>query len=171
MRQPALLPRPLRCAALYGLRLACHTHPSKRIEQEKLFGKMAGLPFKVKSVYEYTSEHDDDLTFPIGQVITVVELEGDDWYVGEYTDASGAKREGLFPTNFVEKFEPEVPVRPSRPARAKQEPAPPAQPVPAPEPTAEESEAEEEAPPLPAASKPAPPPVEFCRQPALQQRR
>ena len=86
----------------------------------------ASLPFKVKAVYEYTSEHDDDLTFPIGQVITVTELEGDDWYVGEYTAVTGEKHEGLFPSNFVEKYEPEVPTRPSRPARARQEAAQPA---------------------------------------------
>lgn len=120
---------------------------------------MAAPPFKVKSIYEYTSDHDDDLTFPIGQVISVTELEGDDWYVGEYTDASGSKQEGLFPTNFVERYEPEVPVRPSRSTRAKQELAQPAPPVAAPEPAADEPE-EEQAPPLPAASKPAPPPVE-----------
>lgn len=120
---------------------------------------MAAPPFKVKSIYEYTSEHDDDLTFPIGQVITVTELEGDDWYVGEYTNAAGSKQEGLFPTNFVEKYEPEVPVRPSRPARAKQDAPPPAQPTPAPEPAEEEPEGDA-APPSPITSKPAPPPVE-----------
>lgn len=86
------------------------------------------FPFKVRSVYEYSSAHDDDLRFPIGQIITVTEEEGDDWYVGNYTDASGAKQQGLFPTNFVEKYEPEVPVRPARTtaARPKSEvPVPP----------------------------------------------
>lgn len=94
---------------------------------------MAAPPFKVKAIYEYTSEHDDDLNFPIGQIITVTELEGDDWYVGEYSDVTGGKHEGLFPTNFVEKYEPEVPTRPTRPTRAKQEaqaPAPVAQQAP-----------------------------------------
>ena len=82
---------------------------------------MASPPFKVKAVYEYASEHGDDLQFPIGQIITVTELEGDDWYVGEYSDVTGVKKEGLFPMNFVEKYEPEIPSRPSRPSRPKQE--------------------------------------------------
>lgn len=119
---------------------------------------MAAPPFKVKSVYEYTSEHEDDLNFPIGQVITVTELEGDDWYVGEYTDVSGSKKQGLFPSNFVEKYEPEVPIRPTRPSRQPkqevQQPAPP----PA-EPAVDE--AEDEGPAPTPANKPAPPPVEI----------
>jgi myosin tail region-interacting protein MTI1 len=111
---------------------------------------MAAPPFKVKAVFEYTSEHDDDLNFPIGQVITVTELEGDDWYVGEYTDVTGGKHEGLFPTNFVEKYEPEVPTRPSRPARPKQEAQQPAA-APQPQPV---DEPEQEVPSVPVASKP-----------------
>ncbi|KAK3697403.1 hypothetical protein LTR37_017465 [Vermiconidia calcicola] len=121
---------------------------------------MAAPPFRVKAVFEYTSEHEDDLNFPIGQVITVVELEGEDWYVGEYTDVTGGKHEGLFPANFVEKYEPEVPTRPTRPARQKQE-AQQSAPVPMPAPAQEESEDEEEAAPVPATSKPTASPVEI----------
>ncbi|KAI9710283.1 MAG: hypothetical protein M1820_002777 [Bogoriella megaspora] len=92
---------------------------------------MASLPLKVKAIYDYSSPHEDDLSFPAGQIITVTEEEDADWYVGEYEDASGSKKEGLFPKNFVEKYEPAVPSRPSRPARPKTEQAAPA-PVPAP---------------------------------------
>ena len=121
---------------------------------------MAAPPFKVKAVYEYTSEHDDDLNFPIGQVINVTELEGEDWYVGEYTDVNGARREGLFPRNFVEKYEPEVPTRPVRTTRPKSVVSPP--PVAAAAPAQQPEELEQEAvPPVPAASKPQPPPVEI----------
>ncbi|KAK5721673.1 hypothetical protein LTR15_006264 [Elasticomyces elasticus] len=119
---------------------------------------MAAPPFKVKAIYEYASEHDDDLKFPIGQVINVTELEGDDWYVGEFTDSNGAKQEGLFPSNFVEKYEPAVPTRPTRAARPKsvvQAPAPAA----AQQDDGREQE-QEEVPPLPVMSKPQPPPVE-----------
>ena len=70
--------------------------------------------FKVKALYEYTSVHEDDLSFGIGQIITVTDQEGDDWYEGEYVDDDGAKHEGLFPSNFVEKFEPVAPPRPAR---------------------------------------------------------
>jgi myosin tail region-interacting protein MTI1 len=82
---------------------------------------MATAPFRVKAIYEYSSPHDDDLSFPNGQIITVTEEEDDDWYSGEYVDSSGQKHEGIFPRNFVEKYEPEIPSRPVRPARAKKE--------------------------------------------------
>lgn len=78
-------------------------------------------PFQVKAVYEYSSPHDDDLSFPVGQVITVTEEEGDDWYYGEFADHNGSKQEGLFPRNFVKNYEPETPPRPSRPNRPKKE--------------------------------------------------
>ncbi|KAH7263131.1 hypothetical protein BKA59DRAFT_44728 [Fusarium tricinctum] len=116
-------------------------------------------PFKVKAIYEYTSPHEDDLNFAIGQVITVNEEEDADWYGGEYLDDQGVKHEGIFPRNFVEKFEPTAPPRPAR-TRTKKEPEatqpaeditspppPPVQqappPVPAPEPEPEIEEAHE----------------------------
>lgn len=121
--------------------------------------------FKVKAIYEYASEEADDLSFPVGQVITITETIDEDWYEGEYTDVSGVKKAGIFPNNFVEKYEPEVPVRPSRPTRPKSVQSPPPAPVPAaqePEPTPlEEDEEEDEQPPVPAASKPQPPPVQI----------
>ncbi|KAF1843256.1 uncharacterized protein K460DRAFT_368155 [Cucurbitaria berberidis CBS 394.84] len=75
--------------------------------------------YRVKAVYDYASPHEDDLSFRTGQVITVTEEEGDDWYVGEYIDDSGTKQDGLFPRNFVEKYEPEPPPRPNRASRYK----------------------------------------------------
>ncbi|KAF2763155.1 hypothetical protein EJ05DRAFT_495987 [Pseudovirgaria hyperparasitica] len=76
--------------------------------------------FRVKALYDYASPHDDDLSFPAGQIITVTEEEDDDWYIGEYKeDSTGAKKEGLFPKNFVEKYEPEPPPRPNRASRHK----------------------------------------------------
>ncbi|KAL8839283.1 MAG: hypothetical protein Q9170_001800 [Blastenia crenularia] len=82
---------------------------------------MASPPFQVKAVYEYSSPHDDDLSFSIGQVIIVTEEEGDDWYYGEFADQSGNKQEGMFPRNFVKHYEPETPPRPSRPSRSKRD--------------------------------------------------
>lgn len=80
---------------------------------------MAGTPFKVKSIFDYASPHDDDLNFAANQIITVTAIEDDEWYIGEYPDDDGNLQAGLFPKNFVEKYEPEVPQRPSRPARQK----------------------------------------------------
>lgn len=91
---------------------------------------MSSPPFKVKAVYEYTSPHEDDLHFPNGQIITVTEEEDEEWYVGEYLDASGVKQEGIFPRNFVEKYEPTAPPRPNRASRVPKKEA-----EPAPEPT------------------------------------
>jgi hypothetical protein len=88
---------------------------------------MSGPPFKVKAVYDYESPHDDDLPFNQGQIITVVALEDDDWYEGEYTDQSGRKHSGLFPRNFVERYEPEVPSRPARRPAAPDVRSPPEQ--------------------------------------------
>jgi hypothetical protein len=89
---------------------------------------MATPPFKVKAVYDYSSPHDDDLSFSNGQIITVVQEEDAEWYIGEYNDNSGNKQEGLFPKNFVEKFEPQAPPRPVR--AKKEEPPAAAQPQP-----------------------------------------
>ncbi|KAF4766354.1 hypothetical protein HAV15_010783 [Penicillium sp. str.  len=100
---------------------------------------MSSPPFTVRSVFEYASGHDDDLNFPIGQIVTVTALEDDDWYYGEYSDAQGAKQEGIFPKNFVEKYEPPAPPRPSRP-RPKKEP----EPVPVESPVTETKQAEPE---------------------------
>ncbi|EGD94661.1 SH3 domain-containing protein [Trichophyton tonsurans CBS 112818] len=82
---------------------------------------MSAVPFTVKAVFEYTSEHEDDLNFSIGQIITVTEEEDADWYYGNYTNHAGAKQEGIFPRNFVEKYEPPAPPRPTRPARTRKE--------------------------------------------------
>ncbi|KAK8118989.1 uncharacterized protein PG998_003615 [Apiospora kogelbergensis] len=107
---------------------------------------MASAPFKVKALYEYTSGHEDDLPFEIGQIITITEDDDPDWYGGEYLDASGVKQEGIFPRNFVEKYEPTAPPRPTRP-RKKDQPEhtarPDAAPDSVPESAAEPAEPEE----------------------------
>lgn len=134
---------------------------------------MSSPPFKVKAVYEYTSPHDDDLHFPNGQIITVTEEEDEDWYVGEYVDASGVKQEGIFPRNFVEKYEPTAPPRPNRASRVpKKEPESAPEPTsvaePDPEPEHEEVQApaaRELPPPAPQALA-SPPPAEFSPPPA-----
>ncbi|EXJ90544.1 hypothetical protein A1O1_03647 [Capronia coronata CBS 617.96] len=74
-------------------------------------------PFKVKAVFEYKSEEPDDLNFENGQIITVTAEEDAEWYAGEYVNAAGEKLEGIFPKNFVEKYEPAIPSRPARAPR------------------------------------------------------
>ncbi|KAL2443371.1 SH3 domain-containing protein C23A1.17 [Exophiala dermatitidis] len=78
---------------------------------------MPTVPFKVKAVFDYKSEEPDDLNFENGQIITVTDEEDADWYTGEYVNAAGEKLEGIFPKNFVEKYEPAIPTRPARAPR------------------------------------------------------
>lgn len=96
---------------------------------------MASVPFKVKALFEYSSPHDDDLNFAVGQIITVTAIEDDDWYFGDYHLEDGPKKEGIFPRNFVEKYEPVAPPRPLRTHAKKVSEA--AAPAPAPEPEPE----------------------------------
>lgn len=116
--------------------------------------------FTVKAVFEYSSPHEDDLNFPIGQIITVTEEEDDDWYVGEYFDENRELRKGMFPKNFVEKYEPQLPPRPNRASRYKPMEQPQVQAVP---PTPELPQ--QEAAPLqekePEPPKPQPAPIEI----------
>jgi myosin tail region-interacting protein MTI1 len=106
---------------------------------------MSTVPFRVKALFDYSSPHDDDLPFNIGQIITVTEEEDDEWYCGEYLDDAGIKHEGIFPRNFVEKYEPTAPPRPTR-VRTKKESdpaAPAAELVASPPKAAQEDEPEE----------------------------
>ncbi|KAL1800030.1 hypothetical protein ACET3X_000372 [Alternaria dauci] len=115
--------------------------------------------YKVKAVYDYTSPHEDDLGFKVGQIISVTEEEGDDWYVGEYTDDNGTKHDGLFPRNFVERYEPEPPPRPNRASRHKPLEQPPVQEAP-PTPQVPQQEPEPVQPKEPEPPKPQPPPID-----------
>ena len=86
---------------------------------------MPSVSFKVKAIFEYQSDEPDDLNFPEGQIITVTEQDDEDWYTGEYLNTSGAKIEGIFPRNFVEKYEPAIPSRPVRAPKRAPAPEPP----------------------------------------------
>ncbi|RYO79427.1 hypothetical protein DL766_006869 [Monosporascus sp. MC13-8B] len=112
--------------------------------------------FKVRALYEYASNHEDDLPFGVGQIITVTDEEDAEWYGGEYVDESGMRHEGIFPRNFVEKYEPAAPPRPTR-IRKKSEHAPALLP--------------DVAPPAPAAPSEPPPPgqqsEEVPQEPAI----
>lgn len=78
---------------------------------------MSAVPFTVKAIFDYASDHEDDLVFSIGQIITVTEEEDEDWYAGTYTDDHGQIKEGIFPRNFVERYEPPRPA--ARPQKTK----------------------------------------------------
>ncbi|OCT51052.1 SH3 domain protein [Cladophialophora carrionii] len=139
---------------------------------------MPAVPFKVKAIYEYKSQEPDDLSFDNGQIITVTEDEDADWYTGEFVSPSGEKLEGIFPRNFVEKYEPAIPSRPVRAPRRAPAPEPsvnvpeptPSQPAPPPDDAPEAVHAEEKEPPREppeqARSEPEAPPPAPKPQPA-----
>lgn len=79
-------------------------------------------PFKVKAVYDYKSDYDDDLNFSTGQIITVSAVEDAEWYSGGYDGKSG-----MFPKNFVEVVKQETPIADSIPDLSKKDSAPIAQ--------------------------------------------
>ena len=81
---------------------------------------MASPPYRVKAIFDYSSPHDDDLGFKMGQIILVTDEEDADWFYGEF-DEGAVKHQGLFPRNFVEKYEPTTPPRPQRPVRPKRD--------------------------------------------------
>lgn len=58
-------------------------------------------PFQVVALYPYKSDFDDDLTFDKDQIVTVTNIEDDQWYFGEYVDEGGQLLEGIFPKGFV----------------------------------------------------------------------
>lgn len=59
------------------------------------------MAIEVKAKYEYNSGHEDDLSFTVGQIITVIEEVDEEWYNGAYVDSQGKRHQGMFPRNFV----------------------------------------------------------------------
>ena len=123
VQSPALIP-----SCLFALhksstrpRIILISGKSDDFHYHELIPTMAVPPFKVRALYDYLSQEEDDLKFKSNQSITVTDEEDADWYYGEYEDESGSKQEGLFPKNFVKVLEPEAPPRPSRAGRAKKE--------------------------------------------------
>ena len=117
--QSSFLPHSL-CRTSYSTQWGSFYGPSWWFIHSVSLAKMGSPPYRVKAVFDYKSPHEDDLSFSLGQIITVTDEEDVDWYYGEY-DHEGVKKQGLFPRNFVEMYEPTTPPRPSRPARAKKE--------------------------------------------------
>lgn len=50
-----------------------------------------------KALYSYTAQKDDELSFTVGDSITVLEMEEEGWWRGRVGSATG-----WFPHNYVE---------------------------------------------------------------------
>ena len=48
-----------------------------------------------KAIYSFQGEHDGDLSFPEGSILTILKKEKD-WWLGEYNG-----NQGMFPSNYV----------------------------------------------------------------------
>lgn len=94
-------------------------------------------PFTVKALFEYKSDYDDDLSFAAGQIITVTEIEDDEWYSGTYDG-----KLGMFPKNFVENFSEEPDSKNTKETEEIEEPSTSEQPEESPEPIAEDTKEE-----------------------------
>ncbi|KAG2195948.1 hypothetical protein INT47_007084 [Mucor saturninus] len=71
-----------------------------------------------KAVYEFGGDNADELSFRVGDVITVLEEVDEGWWLGESADG----RRGIFPVNYTELIQgagppPIIPAGPPMPAR------------------------------------------------------
>lgn len=71
-----------------------------------------------KAIYDFQGESADELTFHIGDLITVIEPVDEGWWMGE-VDLGGSKRRGIFPVNYTEDIivPPTVVAPPAMPSR------------------------------------------------------
>lgn len=113
---------------------------------------------KVKALYDYDAEEDNELTFKENDIVTVVSKDDSGWWTGRLGDA-----EGLFPDNFVEEIPDSGPSKPaeSAPPAASEskETAPAKEPEPQPEPAKEPEPVKQPEPTPEPAKTPAPAPA------------
>ncbi|KAI9300405.1 hypothetical protein BJ944DRAFT_244227 [Cunninghamella echinulata] len=68
-----------------------------------------------KAIFDFQAESNDELSFNIGDIITVVEPVDEGWWWGEI-DNNGLKQKGIFPVSYTEDYQPpQPPSMPSRP--------------------------------------------------------
>ncbi|KAI8083055.1 uncharacterized protein BX664DRAFT_339715 [Halteromyces radiatus] len=87
----------------------------------------AGIKKLRKAIYDFQGESSDELSFRIGDIITVVEPVDEGWWMGEMDDL-GSKRRGIFPVNYTEDMmqtttsPPTMPIRPMMTTHIQEEP-------------------------------------------------
>lgn len=60
--------------------------------------------YRVRALYAFKAEADDDLGFAKGEIINVVGEVDENWSTGEIQEDDGSIRKGIFPSNYVEKL-------------------------------------------------------------------
>ncbi|KAI9495020.1 hypothetical protein BDB00DRAFT_815522 [Zychaea mexicana] len=66
-----------------------------------------------RALYNFPGDHDEDLAFSQGDIITVLEEINEGWWSGEVIDKQGHKHCGIFPLNYTEELDtPDVPPPP-----------------------------------------------------------
>ena len=52
-----------------------------------------------KALYSYAGQHEDELAFNVGDIITLISKEEEAWWKGELDG-----NQGVFPSNYVEEI-------------------------------------------------------------------
>ncbi|KAJ7391881.1 hypothetical protein OS493_016171 [Desmophyllum pertusum] len=75
-------------------------------QQEVAMSEIPGFLYKVRAVYKYVAEDDDELSFEKGEIISVIEFEDteeqDEGWLFGVLELSGIK--GVFPANFTKRI-------------------------------------------------------------------
>ena len=59
----------------------------------------SGNDSKFRALYTYAGQHDDELSFEAGDIITLLSKDEEAWWKGELNGKSG-----VFPSNYVEEI-------------------------------------------------------------------
>ena len=71
-----------------------------------------------RALYSFPGDHDEDLAFRAGDIITVLEEINEGWWLGEVHDEKGHTHCGIFPLNYTTELEtPELPPPPPLPVK------------------------------------------------------
>lgn len=72
---------------------------------------------QVRVLYNFDATAEGELSLRKGDIVRIIEEIDEGWWEGELVDPSGARHEGMFPSNYVEEIEQPPPERPERPQR------------------------------------------------------
>ncbi|KAI8337619.1 hypothetical protein BC941DRAFT_396525 [Chlamydoabsidia padenii] len=78
---------------------------NKDIDKDKSSVAEATItPMQRRALYNHLQDHDDELTFHVNDVITVLHKVDDSWWFGELVDKDNKTCRGIFPVNYTESY-------------------------------------------------------------------